>query len=64
MSKSCQVKQVNLIGKCQGTEPEPMGEDLERPIWAQYQQEISDNQTCLYMEQATLEGLELSGWGD
>ena len=29
MSKICQVKEVNLSGKYQGIEPEPMGEGLE-----------------------------------
>ena len=39
-------------------------EDPERQIWAQYQQEISNNQHYLQMEQAILEDHELGPWGN
>lgn len=59
-SKSCQVKEVNLILENANAQNQKQWvKYLERQIWAQYQQEISDNQNCLQKEQAILESLEL-----
>lgn len=47
-SKSCPVKEVNLILENAKAQYQNQGvEDLERQIRAQYQQDISDNQAYL-----------------